>query len=109
MRELLIEKFEKSTDILYDGTMVWKNEDGEIHRENDMPAIIFINGDKYWCKNGLNHRDRDLPTKIFADDSRIWYKNGQRHRNGDKPAIIFASGTREWWKNGKFLKRIEKK
>ena len=82
MKELLIEKFEKPDKILPDGIMVWKNEDGEIHRENDKLAVIWANGRK------------------------SWYKNGQIHRNKDMPAIVWADGGKEWYKNGKFIKRI---
>ena len=82
MGELLIEIFKKPTEIWPDGTMVWRNEYGEFHRDNDLPAIIYLNGDKYW------------------------YKNGKRHRYGDNPAVICADGGKSWYKNGKFIKRI---
>jgi len=64
------------------GDKYWRNKDGELHRENDMPAVIW--------KNGAKH----------------WYTNGKCHRDNDMPAIIFADGDKEWWINNEFI-RIE--
>lgn len=38
----------------------WKNPQGELHRDGDLPAAIKANGDKYWYQNRLKHRDGDL-------------------------------------------------
>ena len=59
-----------------DGTEFWKNKEGQLHRDGDLPAVIYANGAKYW------------------------WKNGQLHRDGDKPAIIFANGEEEYYNNG---------
>jgi hypothetical protein len=56
---------------------------------------------KVWYRNGILHRDGDLPAIIWEDRGNEWWKNGKRHREGDLPAIEWASGTKEWWKNGK--------
>ena len=77
MRELLIERFEKPTRITLGGAMVWKNEDGELHRENDLPAIIYADSSKFWYKNGKLHRENYMPAIIYADGSKSWYKNGK--------------------------------
>jgi Ring finger domain len=76
----------------------WKN--GQLHRDGDLPAYEGADGSKYWYKNGQLHRDGDLPAWVWADGSKSWYKNGQRHRNGDLPAIEWANGTKVWYKNG---------
>jgi len=34
------------------GTQCWYNKDGKLHRENDMPAIIWKDGGKSWYING---------------------------------------------------------
>ena len=104
MRELLIETFEKPDEIWPDGTMIWRNEDGQFHRENDLPAVIYDSGSKFWYKNGQYHRDNDLPAIIYANGTKCWYKNGQRHQSGDKPAVIYNDDIKEWWKNGKYIK-----
>ena len=56
----------------------------------------------YWRnQNGQLHRDSDLPAKIWADGTIQWFQNGQLHHDGDKPAWIDAYGRLEWWQNGK--------
>jgi len=62
------------------GTQFWfKN--GEMHRDKDLPAIIFYNGTQYWYKNGLIHRDNNLPAMICSDGMQKWYKNGIQYTN----------------------------
>ena len=54
-----------------------------------------------WCKDGERHRDDDLPAVIWEDGSLLWYQNGKIHRGDDKPAVIWAHGVKEWYKHGK--------
>jgi len=63
------------------GNQRWRNKDGRLHRENELPAVINKDG---------THR---------------WYKNGQCHRENDLPAIIWNDGHKEWWINGEFIRR----
>lgn len=86
--------------VLENGTVEYRNRKGELHNENDLPAIIKLNGKKIWCKNNKFHRDNDLPA-IIEKDSKQWLKNGKYHRDGDLPAIIYSSGSKFWYKNGK--------
>ena len=53
------------------GKRCWKNEYGELHRE-DGPACEYNEG------------------------SKCWYLNGERHRV-DGPAIEWSDGSKEWW------------
>ena len=86
--------------IIYaDGSKFWY-KNGQLHREGDLPAEIYANGSKYWYKNGQFHRDGDEPAIIYVDGSKYWYKNGQYHRDGDEPAIIYVNGIKFWFKNG---------
>ena len=62
------------TEIWKDGTQVWKNENGELHRE-DGPAIIFPDGIQHWFINGNFHRE-DGPAVIYPDGRQYWYING---------------------------------
>ena len=69
--------------------MLYKN--GQLHRDNDLPAVIRSDGTQYWYKNGRLHRDCDLPASIYSDgthETQRWYNNGKCHRDGDLPAII---------------------
>jgi hypothetical protein len=57
---------------------------------------ITDNGDilkcYYWYKNCHLHRDDDLPAMIYSNGRKEWYKFGKRHRDEDEPAIIFCDG-----------------
>ena len=77
---------------------------GKLHRDGDLPAIVWKNGGKEWYKNGKYHRDGDLPAIEYADGDKYWWKNGKLHRDGDLPAIEYAKGKKYkkyWYKNGK--------
>ena len=77
---------------------LYYNKNGESHRI-DGPAIVGVNGDKFWYKNGKRHRI-DGPAVERADGYKAWYKNGVFHRI-NLPAVVYADGTMEWYKNGK--------
>ena len=55
-----------------DGTEKWYNEDGELHRDDDLPAVIKTYGTQEWYRNGKLHRDNDLPAIIKADGDQEW-------------------------------------
>ena len=73
---------------------------GCTHRENDLPAIEYFNGDKEWYYHGKLHRGGDLPA-VITKNYYSWYKNGKLHRIG-KPAVIWTDQTLpdEYWENG---------
>jgi len=83
----------------FDGSRYWY-KNGEIHRYNDLPAIIYHNGRQEWWRNGFKHRDNDLPALIHSNGTQEWYQHGYRHRDKGLPAIIRSDGTREWYRNG---------
>ena len=60
----------------------------KIHRDNDLPAIIWSNGGKEWYKDGKQHRDNDSPAVIEHNGSLHWYKDGGLHRDNDLPANL---------------------
>lgn len=90
--------------VLEDGTIEYKDENGDLHNINDEPAVIHSDGTKFWCRKGFLHRDNDKPSIVEYNGSMFWYKNGLAHRDGDKPAIIFADGTEAYFKEGKVVK-----
>jgi len=103
-RKVLNEKWIKPSYINEYGDMFWYNKYGELHRAEDLPALIYSDGTKYWYKNGKQHRDGDKPATIWPCGSKYWYKNGQKHRNRDKPAIIYTNGLKFWYKNGELIR-----
>jgi len=50
-------------------------------------------------KNNKLHRDDDLPAVVYVGGTQEWYKNGQLHRD-NLPAIIYSSGYKYWYKYG---------
>ena len=87
-----------------DKGVVYYNSNNELHRDNDLPAVIWADGAQQWWVSGVSHRDNDLPAYIGADGSQAWWVNGVRHRDNDLPAYIGADGSQEWYVNGRFIK-----
>lgn len=81
--------------------MCYKNEKGEVHRDDDLSAVID-QGLLAWFEHGLLHREGDLPAQIIRDgETQIWFKKGKKHRIGG-PACIekrhsFYMGSEQWW------------
>lgn len=86
------------TEIDSDGNKYWRNEEGQLHRE-DGPAIEGVYGTKEWYINGQQHRE-DGPAFERSDGYKQWFINGELHRV-DGPAIESANGYKEWFVNGK--------
>jgi len=42
------------------GTTRWYNEEGQLHREDDLPAVEWANEDRVWYVNGKLHREDDF-------------------------------------------------
>lgn len=89
-------------EITEDGIMIWKNANGEIHRDGDLPAFIHPDGIKEWWQNGELEREGDKPAVEIRDgEIKEWYQNGKLGRAGGKPASINEfTGKRKWYKDG---------
>lgn len=72
---------------------------GELHRDNDQPALYHADGSIAWYQHGKLHRDNDLPA-LISHHGRGWYQRGQLHRDNDQPAAIYADGRRSWYQHG---------
>ncbi len=81
------------------------------HRANDLPAVVWADGTRCWCRYDKVHRDNDMPAIIYSSGTRMWYQHGKIHRdnvlseNGTEPhglpSVIFANGSRYWYRYGK--------
>ena len=78
----------------------WRNEEGELHRDYDLPAQIYDNGALDWFQHGQRHRGRDLPASIEPDGMMEWYTGGLLHRENDQPAQVWPDGMRCWYQEG---------
>ena len=110
---------------IHNEIQVWKDVNNRLHREYDLPAIIFPDGREAWFRHGLHHRgfdrpafidpkegilvwhqfdqihrDHDRPAFIKKDHHQAWYRYSQFHRDHDQPALIYADGAREWYQAG---------
>jgi hypothetical protein len=83
------------------GTKIWRNENGMLHRNNDLPTIECATGDKEWYINGKRHRLGGLPAIEYANGEKHWYENGKRHRLGGLVASEWVDGSKAWFKNDK--------
>jgi hypothetical protein len=64
------------------GAWVWLDDQERRHRDHDLPAVVALNGDKFW------------------------YTHGVLDRGDDKPAVMKANGTAEWWIQGVRCRRF---
>lgn len=87
--------------IVYDnGTMLWHKNDN-LHRDDDLPAIVNDSEDYYyeWFQNGLLHRNGDKPA-VVDEYVKEWHINGVLHRDGGKPAYKHIDGIHKWFIDG---------
>lgn len=55
-----------------------------------------------WYQDGQIHRDGDLPAFEERDGKQAWYKKGVLHRENG-PALITSSGVEMFYKNGSIV------
>ena len=63
--------------------------------------INYLNGNKFWYKNGRLHRE-DGPAVEYPNGYKEWYFEGEWHRL-DGPAIETSDGHKEWYYQGKHI------
>ena len=77
-------------------TKLWYQH-GQLHRDQDQPAILSIMGYRAWYQKDHLDRGGDQPAIIHSDGTREWWRKGLLSRDHDQPTIIRADGTQEWW------------
>lgn len=55
-------------------------QDNKHHRDNDLPAIIFKEGSQKWYHHGKRHRDTG-PAIIKINGDKEFWKNGIKQNN----------------------------
>jgi hypothetical protein len=76
--------------------------DGKLHREYDLPAVIYHNGTRVWCKYGRYHRGHGRPAIIHDCGTCNWYRHECPRRDHGRPTVIYAIGVRVWQKVGTY-------
>lgn len=60
----------------YEDGSVEYYRNGLLHRDNDLPAIVSVNGHKEWYIDGVNVRkNKSLPVVIYSDGMYEYTKN----------------------------------
>jgi hypothetical protein len=77
----LLEAFDPPQRVLPDGEKVWLDLD-----KHDLPRY-----------RDIVHRDYDLPAIIYPDGTQQWLQNNEMHREGGRPAVVYPDGRAEWW------------
>ena len=94
------------------GTIAWY-KNGQLHREDDLPAIEAFNGTKKWYFQGQLHRVNKHAVEYYNGDKE-WFEYGKRHRM-DGPAMCYGGINYSWFLYGveyskeKYYQMIEKK
>lgn len=73
------------------GTVRYYNALGKLHREHG-PTVIYPDGDRVWCQNGLLHRT-DGPAIEWADGRRDWYINGKELTLAERLQVVTSMET----------------
>ena len=68
-----------------DRRIVWNDDNGRIHRDGGLPAIVFYDGTQNWVLNGAMHRDGGLPAIIYPNGECQWWVNGTKIGTSDDP------------------------
>lgn len=83
------------------------DSEGLPHSINDHSAEEIYDDNYIWYKHGQIHRDNDLPAMVNKEDKhyQVWAQNDYVHRDDGKPALL----SRESWKwyNRGLLHRLE--
>lgn len=80
-----------------DGVVIEYKKNGQLHNDENEPAIIYHDGTLGFYKEGLLHNENG-PARYYPDGTMEWWQNGKQHREGG-PAVIYPNGKMEWWLN----------
>lgn len=105
-----IHRDEEPAVVKADGTKIYY-QNGKIHRELPLPAIIYPDGSRAWFVHGVEVyltfldgqlHSFDAPAVRFSDSSyEAWYEYGKLHSPGGlPPAEKWADGTMKWYHHG---------
>lgn len=96
-----IKYFYRSGTLKFDDSVHQFMIGGILHRDNDLPAIVYPNGSAKWFKEHKLHRDNDQPAIVFEDGSQFWFTDGKKTRSNGLPAVLWADGDVEYWLDNK--------
>lgn len=71
----------KYSNYYHSSYQVWRNSSGQLHRDNDLPAVIYEHRREFW-KNGLMHREHGPAVEELISCGPKRWGNFQFWRNG---------------------------
>jgi hypothetical protein len=80
-----------------DGTVEYRLDNGDLHRE-DGPAIIRANGVVEYFLNDQRHRE-DGPAIWSESGAEKWFLHGKLHCDTG-PAVTHYNGIEQYWLDG---------
>lgn len=69
--------------------------------------ILHWDGKQEWLQNGVLHRDGDMPAVLSTDGCKEWFINGQRHRGNNRPACVHGE-LRAYFEHGCLMFSVAK-
>jgi hypothetical protein len=93
----LLEVAQPPTEVRENGQKLWRDSRGSVHRDYDLPAVLYLEGDMLWYQHGNVHRDHDRPAYIGGDGSKSWHQYGKLHRDHDLPALVSDEELQWYW------------
>ena len=63
----------------------WRDSNLRLHRDDDMPARVWKDGEQEWWQHDNRHRSNGLPAIIHLSGKMVWYENGEKTGNQDNP------------------------
>jgi len=84
-----------------EGDEEWYDDNEQLHRDDDLPAVSDSFGGKAWLWHGKFHRGSDKPAIEAANGDRAWYEHGNLSRKTG-PAVTYADKSKEpeYWLDG---------
>ena len=90
-------------------TFIVKDNVEKLHSFANQPAIVHVDGSKYYYKEGKRHSfiidGKIHPAVVNVNGPKYYYKEGKLHSfiiDGKiHPAFVNANGTEEYYKEGK--------
>lgn len=79
---------------------IWYHKNGMMKRQTWFSNKGSWHCDSFYDINGELHRDNDLPAFINEVGEMHYYHHGRRHRGIFKPAVIRPNGVYEYWVYG---------
>jgi hypothetical protein len=60
--------------------LFWRNSEKSLHREDGLPAIVYITGYMSWYVDGSPH-NADGPARVYTDRDPEFWVNGVQFTN----------------------------